>query len=220
MKKVLGLIAMIGACASQASTFEFVDIKSKVPSIETEIRYFGADNFVGERIDGYLAPKCLLSSEAAMGVAKAQHALGEFGLGLKVFDCYRPQPAVDHFVRWAKALEDTKHKAKFYPEVPKSELFKRGYIAARSGHSRGSTLDVTIIDLKTKAELDMGSGWDYFSPVSWPSYQGITANQRANRMLLAKVMGSAGFMGLTEEWWHFTLSNEPHKAQYFSHPVQ
>ncbi|KZN69589.1 M15 family metallopeptidase [Pseudoalteromonas luteoviolacea] len=220
MKKVLGFIAAISACSVQATTSVFIDIKSQVPSIETEIRYFGGDNFVGGRIDGYLAPKCLLSPAAAIGVAKAQQALGEFGLGLKVFDCYRPQSAVDHFVRWAKVLKDTKHKAKFYPDVPKSELFQRGYIAAQSGHSRGSTLDVTVIDLATKEELDMGSGWDYFSPVSWPSYQAISANQRANRMLLAKVMSSAGFMGLTEEWWHFTLLNEPYKDQYFTHPVQ
>ncbi|KZN45531.1 hypothetical protein N482_14935 [Pseudoalteromonas luteoviolacea NCIMB 1942] len=195
MKKVLGLVAAISACAAQATASVFIDIKSQVPSIETEIRYFGDDNFVGERIDGYLAPKCLVSPAAAMGVAKAQQALGEFGLGLKVFDCYRPQPAVDHFVRWAKILEDTRHKAKFYPDVPKSELFQRGYIAERSGHSRGSTLDVTVIDLITKEELDMGSGWDYFSPVSWPSYQAISANQRANRMLLTSVMSKCWVHG-------------------------
>ncbi|KZN33796.1 hypothetical protein N474_16335 [Pseudoalteromonas luteoviolacea CPMOR-2] len=220
MKIILGFVALVSVCSAEVSASEFVDVKSKVASIETEIRYYGEDNFVGQRIDGYLAPKCLLSPEAAIGVAKAQQALGEFGLGLKVFDCYRPQPAVDHFVRWAKVLHDTKNKAKFYPDVPKSELFERGYIAARSGHSRGSTLDVTLIDLKTKRELDMGSGWDYFSPISWPSYQGISAAQRANRMLLAQVMRGAGFIGLTEEWWHFTLLNEPHKEQYFTHPVQ
>ncbi|MCF2857740.1 M15 family metallopeptidase [Pseudoalteromonas sp. SMS1] len=220
MRMILGFVAITGVCAVQASVSEFVDIKSRVPSIETEIRYFGEDNFVGKRIDGYLAPKCLLSQAAARGVMKAQQTLSEFGLGLKVFDCYRPQPAVDHFVRWAKVLDDKKNKAKFYPDVPKSELFERGYIAARSGHSRGSTLDVTLVDLNTKQELNMGSEWDYFSPVSWPSYQGISASQRANRMLLAHVMRQSGFIGLSEEWWHFTLANEPHKDQYFSFPVQ
>ncbi|MCF6441305.1 M15 family metallopeptidase [Pseudoalteromonas luteoviolacea] len=206
--------------ATELSAAEFVDITTKVPNIHTEIRYFTKDNFVGEKIDGYLAPKCLLSTDAAAGVAKAQRDLNAFGLGLKVYDCYRPQMAVDHFVRWAKDLDDTKNKARYYPEVPKNKLFERGYIAVRSGHSRGSTIDLTVVDLKTGRELDMGSGWDFFSKVSWPSYQGISAEQRANRMLLSKVMQTAGFKGLTEEWWHFTLIDEPHETHYFTQPVR
>ncbi|WP_081221088.1 M15 family metallopeptidase [Pseudoalteromonas luteoviolacea] len=220
MKKCMYGLACLVLATSELSAAEFVDITSKVPNIRTEIRYFTTDNFVGTKIDGYLAPKCLLSEAAAQATAKAQFALNEFGLGLKVFDCYRPQMAVDHFVRWAKVLDDTKNKAKYYPDVPKSELFKRGYIAARSGHSRGSTLDVTLVDLTTGKELDMGSGWDYFSKVSWPSHQGINASQRANRMLLANVMKSAGFKGLTEEWWHFTLIDEPYNDVYFTLPVE
>ncbi|MBQ4838045.1 MULTISPECIES: M15 family metallopeptidase [Pseudoalteromonas] len=220
MRTITYGLALAALVSLKLSAAELVDVVAQVPSIQTEIRYFTADNFVGKKIDGYLAPKCLLSKEAVKAVTKAQYALNEFGLGLKVFDCYRPQMAVDHFVRWAKDLEDTKNKAKYYPEVPKNELFKRGYIAARSGHSRGSTLDVTLVDLVTGVELDMGSGWDFFSKVSWPSYQGISAQQRANRKLLAKVMRSAGFIGLTEEWWHFTLIDEPYADQYFTLPVK
>ncbi|AOT10834.1 M15 family metallopeptidase [Pseudoalteromonas luteoviolacea] len=220
MKKFIYGLACLVLVTSKLSAAELVDITSKVPNIQTEIRYFTTNNFVGTRIDGYLAPKCLLSEAAAEAVAKAQYALNEFGLGLKVFDCYRPQMAVDHFVRWAKVLDDTKQKAYYYPDVPKSELFKRGYIAARSGHSRGSTLDVTLIDSSSLQELDMGSDWDYFSKVSWPSYKGVNSQQRANRMLLAKVMNAAGFTGLAEEWWHFTLIDEPYSEIYFSMPIE
>ncbi|MGE4506222.1 MAG: M15 family metallopeptidase, partial [Desulfovibrionaceae bacterium] len=141
-------------------------------------------------------------------------------LGLKVFDAYRPQRAVDHFVRWAEDLADTRMKAEFYPGVDKENLFRDGFIAARSGHSRGSTVDLTIIDLASGAELDMGTPFDFFGPESWPGNPAMPALVRANRALLQRVMAAHGFRHLREEWWHFTLNGEPHPDTYFDFPVR
>ncbi|RJE76982.1 peptidase M15 [Pseudoalteromonas sp. MSK9-3] len=217
MKKSIQSCVLLGASfmALSVQAQDLYDVKKAIPSLVTDIRYFGTDNFVGTRITGYAAPKCLLSLGALAALKVAQTSVQQFGLSLKVYDCYRPQRAVDHFVSWAEDLDDTKNKAKFYPDVDKSQLFKLGYIAAKSGHSRGSTLDVTLIDARSGTELDMGTTWDYFSPLSWPASTKVSLQQRANRMLLAKVMLNAGFKGLKEEWWHFTLNNEPFKAQYF-----
>lgn len=217
MKKSIQSYVLLGASfmALSVQAQDLYDVKEAIPSLVTDIRYFGTDNFVGTRITGYAAPKCLLSLSALAALKVAQTSVQQFGLSLKVYDCYRPQRAVDHFVSWAKDLGDIKNKAKFYPDVDKSQLFKLGYIAAKSGHSRGSTLDVTLIDARSGTELDMGTTWDYFSPLSWPTSTKVSLQQRANRMLLAKVMLNAGFKGLKEEWWHFTLNNEPFKAQYF-----
>ncbi|WP_345990187.1 M15 family metallopeptidase [Sulfurimonas sp. HSL1-2] len=198
----------------------FVAIDDTAPGIAVEARYFTTDNFVGARIDGYEAPRCYLTRPAAAALSKADAALAPFGLGLKVFDCYRPQRAVDHFVRWAKDLGDTKMKARYYPRVAKNVLFKEGYIAARSGHSRGSTVDLTLIDRESGSELDMGTGFDFFGPESWPSSMAVTAQQRANRLLLRSVMTRAGFRPLQEEWWHFTLEDEPFPERYFDFPVR
>lgn len=197
-----------------------VDAAKTEPSMVVDIRYFGTDNFVGKRIDGYEAPRCLLTPAAADALRGVQQHLAPFGLGLKVFDCYRPQRAVDHFVRWANDLNDTRQKARFYPDVPKNELFARGYIAARSGHSRGSTVDLTLVDLASGRELDMGTPFDYFSPRSWPQDARSTPAQRAHRMLLRTVMRAEGFKPLREEWWHFTLENEPYPVTYFDLPVR
>ncbi|KAF7764839.1 D-alanyl-D-alanine dipeptidase [Pseudoalteromonas citrea] len=217
MNKLIRYGVIFGASyiALSVQAKDLYDVKKAIPSLVTDIRYFGTDNFVGTAIDGYSAPKCLLSLSAVAALKVAQTSAQQFGLSLKVYDCYRPQRAVDHFVKWAEDLNDTKNKAKFYPEVDKSALFELGYIAAKSGHSRGSTLDVTLIDARSGVELDMGTSWDYFSPLSWPSSTKVNTQQRANRMLLAKVMLNSGFKGLKEEWWHFTLSNEPFKTQYF-----
>ncbi len=141
-------------------------------------------------------------------------------MGLKLFDAYRPQQAVNHFVRWAKVLNDTLMKQSYYPDVPKSELFKRGYIASKSGHSRGSTVDLTLIDLDTGNELDMGSPYDFFGVQSHPFYKKITDKQRKNRMLLRRVMLKNGFKPYENEWWHFTLRDEPFPNQYFDFPVK
>jgi len=198
---------------------DFVEIKKEIPSIELDIRYYGSDNFIGEPIDGYLAPKALLSREASDALKKVQKELNGFSLGLKIFDAYRPQKAVDHFVRWGRDLKDKKMKEAFYPTVEKKNLFKEGYIAEHSGHSRGSTVDLTIIDLKSKVELDMGSSFDFFGEPSWVHYQQITAQQRANRMLLNRTMLKHGFKSYAQEWWHFTLKNEPYK-KYFDFNIE
>ena len=145
-----------------------------------------------------------------------------FGLGLKIFDAYRPQRAVDHFVRWAKDIGEVRMKKEFYPNVDKGNLFKEDYIAEKSGHSRGSTVDLTVIGLDAKsgeAELDMGTAFDYFGPQSWPESPVVSAGQRAHRMLLQKLMEKHGFKPYPKEWWHFTLSREPYPDTYFDFPI-
>jgi D-alanyl-D-alanine dipeptidase len=154
-----------------------------------------------------------------MALAAVQKDLAGRGLGLKVFDCYRPTRAVAHFVRWAKDLKDVAQKARFYPEVDKQNLFRDGYIAARSGHSRGSTVDLTLVHSTNRHELDMGTAFDLFSPRSWPASTTVTPAQHANRMLLASVMTKHGFKPLEQEWWHFTLAREPFPETYFDFPV-
>jgi len=149
-----------------------------------------------------------------------QAEVAAFGLSLKVFDAYRPQRAVDHFVRWAQDLDDTKMKAVFYPAVAKDILFSEGYISARSGHTRGSTIDLTLVDGNTGEELDMGSPWDFFDPVSWPSNLNLTAQARANRSLLAAAMTKHGFRAIRTEWWHFMLADEPFPDTYFDFPIK
>jgi len=205
---------------AEALPQDFVDVQKNVPRIVVDARYYGEENFVGSRVDGYEAPVAYLTAAAAKGLRSAQAALKAFGLGLKVFDAYRPQRAVNHFVRWAKELNDTKMKARYYPHADKSRLFAEGYIAAKSGHSRGSTVDLTLIDLTTGRELDMGTGFDYFGPESHATSTAVTAHQRANRMLLRSVMTRFGFRPLPEEWWHFTLENEPYPQTYFDAPVR
>ncbi len=201
----------------------FVDVQQIIPTLQVDPRYYGSHNFVGERIDGYLAPRVILTRPAAEALQRVQQELKLFGLGLKLFDGYRPQRAVAHFVRWAQDLDDTRMKADFYPEVDKHNLFKDGYIAEKSGHSRGSTVDLTLVALdagKPVAELDMGTGFDWFSPQSWPDSPAMTPAQRAHRLLLRLVMEKYGFKPYAQEWWHFTLANEPFPDTYFDFPVQ
>ncbi len=188
--------------------------------IRTEVRYFTADNFVGAPVDGYQAPTIYMTSSAHQALLAVAEDLSTFGIGLKVFDAYRPQQAVDHFVRWAEDLSDTRMKARYYPRVDKANLFRDGYIAARSGHSRGSTVDLTLVDLVSGDELDMGTRWDFFDLTSWGSSDEVNAEQRANRALLRSVMTKHGFNPLQEEWWHFTLADEPYPETYFNFPVE
>jgi D-alanyl-D-alanine dipeptidase len=188
--------------------------------IEVDVRYLGTDNFVGARVDGYAAEKIYVTQEAAVALLTVQKELKTQGLALKVFDAYRPQQAVDHFVRWAEDLGDVRMKAKYYPRVNKENLFRDGYIASRSGHSRGSTVDLTLVTLADNAELDMGTSWDFFDPLSWPSNDQVSQTQRANRDYLADVMIRAGFRPLIEEWWHFTLDEEPYLDRYFNFKVE
>ena len=196
----------------------FVDLAEAVPGIVVDLRYLGENNFVGTPIEGYEAGNCYISKEAALALASVQEELAAFGLGLKVFDAYRPQRAVDHFIRWAEDLDDTKMKPAFYPRVSKQHLFRDGYIAARSGHSRGSTVDLTIVS--EDGELDMGTPFDFFGSESHGASLAVTPQQRANRALLRSVMTKHGFRPLAEEWWHFTLDDEPYPGTYFDFPVR
>jgi zinc D-Ala-D-Ala dipeptidase len=198
----------------------FVDAGTVVDGLVVDMRYFGDQNFVGGRIDGYERGRCVLSAPAAGALAAVQHDLAAHGLGLKVFDCYRPQRAVAHFVRWAQRIDDVKRKREFYPDVDKRDLFKEGYISERSGHSRGSTVDLTLVRRADKRELDMGSPFDFFSPKSWPSDTGVGAQAQANRALLAAAMTRGGFRPYDKEWWHFTLVDEPFPDTYFDFPVR
>ena len=198
----------------------FVDAAAVVDGLIVDMRYFGADNFVGERIDGYERPRCLLSEPAANALAAVERDLSARGLGLTVFDCYRPQRAVAQFVRWAQRIDDVKRKRDFYPDVDKRELFAKGYISDRSGHSRGSTVDLTLVRRGDAREFDMGSPFDFFSPKSWPSDRSVSDEAQQNRALLAAAMRRGGFRPYDKEWWHFTLNNEPFPDTYFDFPVR
>lgn len=198
---------------------EFVDITTVIPNAVLDIRYFGDHNFVGKPVDGYTAPKCLLHESAAKGLVKVQQQAQQQGLGIKVFDCYRPQRAVDHFVRWVNDKSDTKTKAEFYPNLGKDKLLG-GYIAAKSGHSRGSTIDLTLVDAKTGQELDMGSPFDMFDTLSNTDDPRITPAQKANRYKLKNLMVEAGFSPYSMEWWHFTYKPQAYPNTYFDFVVQ
>ncbi len=198
----------------------FVVLAEEVPDIVQEIRYYSTYNFVGQRIDGYEKPCALLTEEAASALKKVSDDVMEQGYRLKVYDAYRPQMAVDHFVRWAKDQEDTRMKPYFYPEVEKSRLFEEGYISARSGHSRGSTIDLTLLDMETGKEADMGGVFDYFGKRSHSDYVGnLTAEQQKNRRILREAMLRHGFKAISTEWWHYTLKEEPYPDTYFDFPV-
>ena len=197
----------------------FVLVSEAVPDALQDIRYDTSDNFVGAPIDGYEEPVALLTREAAAALKAASDELAEKGYGLKIFDAYRPRRAVAHFLRWAKDPKDTRTKARFYPNLPKNQILARGYLAARSGHSRGSTVDLTLIDKKTGRELDMGGTFDLFDQRSHPDFRGLTPGQRENRMILRRAMLAHSFRPIGEEWWHFTLKNEPFPKTYFNFPV-
>lgn len=222
LRRFAMLAALLGVLAGPVHALPegFVHLSEVAPDAVIDARYAGEDNFVGRPVDGYRRNTVILTRPAAEALAKVSETLAGFGLGLKVFDGYRPQPAVDHFVRWAADLSDQSTKSRHYPDVDKSRLFEEGYIAERSGHSRGSTVDLTVIDLKTGAELPMGTPFDYFGPESWPSNTDLPVEQRAFRALLQQVMMRHGFRPLQEEWWHFTLENEPYPETYFEFPVE
>ena len=197
----------------------FVSIGEAVPDAILEIRYYSTFNFIGERIDGYEQPTALMTREAAARLREVSGEMTGRGYRLKVFDAYRPQMAVDHFMRWARDAEDIRMKAYFYPDLDKSALIPGGYIAERSGHSRGSTVDLTLFDMAAQKEADMGGPFDFFGEKSHPDFRGVTAEQYARRMLLREAMIRHGFRPLASEWWHFTLENEPYPDTYFTFPV-
>lgn len=197
----------------------FVLLSDFVPDIVQEIRYFTTYNFVGERVDGYEEPCALLTKEAARALRSASNELAVQGFRLKIFDAYRPTTAVKHFVQWSVDDLDLRMKPFFYPDLDKAELFQRGYIASKSSHSRGSTVDLTLLEMATGKEVDMGGPFDLFSEVSHPDYEGVTAEQYVNRMFLREAMLRNGFEPIFCEWWHFTLKDEPYPDTYFDFPV-
>ena len=222
----------------------FVDIQKIIPKVILDIRYYGQHNFLGEMVDGYMAPKCFLTKEAAEALAEVQKELAPYSLSLKIYDCYRPQRAVDHFVRWAKEIENAKIKKEFYPTVDKRNLFKDGYIDSKSGHSRGSTVDLTIVPLPVPKQqeyipgqklsecylpaehrfgdnsIDMGTGFDCFHELSHTANTNIGRQQKINRLLLKSLMEKHGFRNYDKEWWHFTLKNEPFPDTYFDFVIE
>jgi D-alanyl-D-alanine dipeptidase len=198
----------------------FSYVKDIAPTIKQELRYCSNNNFIGTSINGYEENVLIITTQAATALKKVQTELLKKELSLKIFDAYRPQKAVNHFVEWARVINDTLMKQQYYPSVNKRHLFKKGYISSRSGHSRGSTVDLTIIDLKTNKELDMGSPFDFFGISSHISYAELTKEQKQNRQLLQSIMRKNGFRPYTNEWWHFTLRYEPFPKTYFKFPVK
>jgi len=199
---------------------DFVYLKDIMPNLRSDLRYYGSNNFIGKPIEGYINPKCILSKEAATALKKVQDELERLGFGLLVYDAYRPQMAVDHMIRWSQVPEDISMKVEFYPNINKKDLFAKGYISAKSGHSRGSTVDLTIVSLKTKQILNMGSPYDLFDDISGVDTNQITKNQKSLRSLLKRRMEKHGFQSYEKEWWHFTLKDEPYPDTYFNFPIE
>lgn len=226
MKKLFLLtctILLLASCEKQddrtMKQSDFVMITDIIPDAILEIRYYSTYNFVGERIDGYEAPVAWMTQQAADSLKVVNDELKAKGYRLKIWDAYRPQRAVNHFIRWAENVQDTAMKAVFYPMVDKSLLFEQGYIWARSSHSRGSTVDLTLVDAATGKELDMGSPFDWFGEESHPDYINTTEEVKRNRHILWDAMLTHGFTMIDSEWWHFTLANEPYPDTYFDFPV-
>ena len=198
---------------------DFVLLTDQVPGVILEIRYFSTFNFIGDRIDGYEEPIALLTKEAARALKAVANQAAVRGYRLKIFDAYRPATAVKHFMLWGIEELDQRMKPFFYPDLEKEELFNLGYIAKKSSHSRGSTVDLTLLDMKSGKELDMGSPFDYFGPISHPDSRDITDEQYENRMMLRDLMTKNGFLPFDYEWWHFTLDGEPYPETYFDFPL-
>ncbi len=198
----------------------FITVNEVIPSAVFDIRYYSKNNFIGVRVNGYEKPLCILTESAVLALTKVQQEISQQGYTLKIFDCYRPQQAVDHFVQWVKNLSDQKMKSKYYPSEDKSQLIEKGYIADQSGHSRGSTLDLTLARKSDSIELDMGTTYDYFDSISNTADSRITAEQKENRLLLKSVMEKHGFVNYEKEWWHYTLKDEPYPDMYFNFSVK
>jgi len=246
---VLLMFLLLAAPASadvvkQAPPGAFVSLHDVDPSIIVEMRYLTNHNFMGRRVPGYRENVCLLTKQTAEALVRVQKVVREDGYSLKVYDCYRPQRSVDSFVRWGKDLSDQRMKAEFYPRVRKARVFKEGYIATQSGHSRGSTVDLTLVRLPAGKQeryhrgdrlrdcagprrkrfrdntIDMGTGYDCFDVKSHPYSRAFRGKVRRNRLALRKPMIAAGFKGLETEWWHFTLRDEPYPETYFDFPME
>jgi D-alanyl-D-alanine dipeptidase len=201
----------------------FIYLEQIDPSIIQDMKYFSHDNFIGRPIKGYEANKCILTIEAANHLKKIQHALKSQSLGLKVFDCYRPQTAVNDFISWSQDASDQKMKKEFYPNINKADFFKLGYVAEKSTHTRGSTVDLTIVHLhshQAPAEMQMGTHFDFMDEQSHPLTINVSKEARSNRLFLRDIMKQAGFEPYEKEWWHFTLKKEAFPETYFNFPVQ
>ncbi|MDY7393658.1 M15 family metallopeptidase [Aureibaculum sp. 2210JD6-5] len=225
--KLLSVILLVSISAQIQAQKEsgtlpegFVYVKEVIPKLRTDLRYYSENNFIGKPIDGYNKPKCILTVEAAQALKKVQQDFEKLGFGLLVFDAYRPQRAVNQFVQWAQDTTDNKMKDKYYPNIDKKDLFKEEYIAAKSGHSRGSTVDLTIVSLKTGHILDLGSDFDLFDERSNVNYKNVTKNQRSIRLMLQRRMVKHGFKPHEKEWWHFTLAKEPYPDTYFDFSIE
>ena len=201
------LLFFICSCSDLPSGFIYINDIDK--TIQTDLRYSTKDNFTGRIVDGYKSNRAIISYDAAKSLVQVQNELRKRNLSLKIFDAYRPQRSVNYFINWSKDLSDTINKIIYYPKINKSQLFPMGYIAERSGHSRGSTVDLTIVNNKTNKELDMGTRYDFFGPESSTNFSNITDKQRSNRVLLLEVMTENGFKNYPKEWWHYTLELEP-----------
>ncbi|MBR2273671.1 MAG: M15 family metallopeptidase [Alphaproteobacteria bacterium] len=225
MKKfifALGLIISFAplAIAEIISTDKsnFAEISSVIDDVVYDIRYYSSNNFTGHKINGYKAPRAYLTKEALSALAKAAEDLRAQGYRLLIWDSYRPQKAVDNFVNWINNPNDEGDKS-FYPNLEKSDLLARDYVMAKSGHSRGSTVDLTIIK-KDGSFVDMGGTFDLFAEISHPDYANITDEQKHNRQILQDAMTKAGFKGISSEWWHFTLKEEPYQDTYFNFDIE
>lgn len=206
--------------ADQPAQDGFVYLDQVLKSARYDVRYAGSDNFVGEPIDGYQKARIILTRQAATALAAVEKDLALSGLALKIFDGYRPQRAVDDFRRWAADPQDLRQKARYYPDLDKPALFRDGYIAQHSGHSRGSTVDLTLVKAQSGEELDMGSPFDFFGPISHHGTALVTVQQTRNRETLRQAMLRHGFEPYSAEWWHYTLKAEPFPTTYFDFPVQ
>ena len=201
------------------SSDSFIDIKEYIPSIIIDLKYSSDDNFTGRVVKGYESPKCLLTFEAASSLRNIQTILNKSGYSLKIYDAYRPQRSVNHFINWSKNQSDTLKKSYFYPNLLKSNLFELGYIAASSSHSRGSTVDITLVEISSGKEIDMGSPYDFFGLESSHDYENISITQKNNRKLLLDVMTKNGFSSYSKEWWHYTFIDEPFPTTYFDFTI-
>ena len=198
----------------------FVYLQDIMPKLRVDLRYYGTNNFMGRPAKGYLQPRPMLTKQAAAALKRVQDGLTRLGFGLLIYDAYRPKSAVEDIVEWVKDESDTVMKEEYYPNLDKKDLLKLGYISDKSAHSRGSTVDLTIVSLTTGRVLNMGGPYDLFDEVSGINYQYITKNQRALRLLLKRRMEKEGFKGYEKEWWHFTYKDEPYPNTYFDFPVE
>ena len=197
----------------------FVYLSDINSSIIVDLKYYSSNNFTGKFVEGYNSNKAILTKEAAVALSNVQDDLNKIGYSLILYDAYRPKSAVDFFVKWSLNINDTIYKNTYYPNIKKSELFKLGYIAYKSGHSRGSTVDVSLVEIESKKEIDMGTIFDYFGVESHTFFNNLSKKQKLNRLLLYEAMSNNGFKNYSKEWWHFTLKNEPFQ-KYFDFPVK